>query len=189
MMRTLRTVLVAVFVVGLGASTAAATHGPPDHTVPIRGSVVGVDTPPDFEDPECIVAGATWRFESSGTGRLAHLGKVGFDLVNCTTRSPPPQGEFELEIDGTMTFTAANGDMLVIAHEAAGVFVPGAATVSWAITEWVVEDGTGRFEGATGSGVGNAVTYIPQTDAEIPYTEIDLSGEIAYDASNRAQRR
>ena len=188
-MKTLRTVVVAVLLVGLGASTAAASHGQPDHPVPIRGSILGLDTPPNFEDPECLAAGATWRFESSGTGTLSHLGKVHFDLVNCTTWYPPPAGSFELEIVGTMTFTAANGDMLVIAHEAEGVYVPGSATVDWTITEWVVEDGTGRFDSATGSGDGYALTYVPQSEEEIPYTEIDLSGEIAYDASNRSQQR
>lgn len=188
MMKTLRAIVIAGLLVGLSASTAAAGHGPPDRAVPIGGSIVGLDTPPDFEDPECLAAGATWRFESSGTGTLSHLGRVEFDLVNCTTWSPPPEGDFGLEIAGTMTFTAANGDMLVIAHEAAGVFVPGAATVPWEITEWVVDRGTGRFAGATGSGVGNAVTYIPQTETETAHTEIDLSGEIAYDASNRSRR-
>lgn len=188
MTKTLRAIALALLMVVLGTSTAAASHGQPGHEVPIRGSVVGLDPGPDFEDPECLAAGATWRFESSGTGHLAHLGKVDFDLANCTTWYPPPEGDFRLEIAGTMTFNAANGDELVISHHATGVFVPGSATVPWTITEWVVHDGTGRFEGATGSGIGNAVTHIPQTETELAYTEIDFSGEIAYDASNRSKR-
>lgn len=189
MTKTLRVIALALMMVVLGASTASATRGQPDHAVPFRGSIVGLDPGPDFENPGCPAQpppAVPWRFESSGTGNLAHLGKVDFELANCTTWYP--EDDLRLEIAGTMTFTAANGDELVIAHQATGLFVPGSATAPWTITEWVVDSGTGRFEGATGSGVGNAVTHIPQTETETPYTEINLSGEIAYDASNRSER-
>lgn len=200
MTKTFRVIALALLMVMLGTSTAAASRGQPDHTVPIRGSVVGLDPGPDFGNTGCPApppGAVPWRFESSGTGNLAHLGKVDFVLANCTTWYPPlppeselPEGDFRLEIDGMMTFIAANGDELVITHTAEGFFFPGSATATWTITEWVVADGDGRFEGATGSGVGNAVTNIPPPDTEIMgYTEINLSGEIAYDASNRSKRR
>lgn len=189
MTKMFRAIALALLMVVLGTSTAAATPDQPGHTVPIQGSVVGLDPGPDFENPGCPAQpppAVPWRFESSGNGNLAHLGKVDFDLANCTTWYP--EEDLRLEIAGTMTFTAPNGDELVIAHRATGLFVPGSATAPWTITEWTVHDGTGRFEGASGSGVGNAVTHIPLTETDIAYTEINLSGEIAYDASNRSKR-
>lgn len=184
MIRVLRTILFAGLLVILGTSSAVATHGQSDHAVPIRGSVAGADTPPDMGENECTNAGASWRFASSGSGTVSHLGKVNFDLVNCTTVNP----DFSLIISGKIKFTAANGDELVITHNGAGSFnpfLPPPPTVPWDITSWQVDRGTGRFAGAQGSGQGHALTHVAQTAEEIDFTEISLNGTIAYDASGR----
>ena len=51
MMRMLRTILIALLLVVLGASTAAATHGQPHRAVPSGAPLVGIDAGPDFEAP------------------------------------------------------------------------------------------------------------------------------------------
>jgi hypothetical protein len=187
MINTLRALLMALLLVVAGATTAAATHGQPDRATPISGDISGIDTPPDFTAPGCP-EGASWRFESTGTGTLGHLGTVAFELADCTTLDP---ADFSLSIAGTLWLTAANGDVLVISLTGTGTFnplLPPSPTVPWDITAWQVDQGTGRFADAAGSGHGHALTHIAQTAAETDSTEISITGTISYDASDRSHK-
>jgi hypothetical protein len=81
---------------------------------------------------------------------------------------------------GTITFEAANGDELVIAHT--GYFEMGESVT--AFYAWAVESGTGRFDGAVGSGETIQELTFNETGTS---SEFSLSGMIAYDASSRSQ--
>ena len=72
----------------------------------------------------------------------------------CTT----VQASGVITIDGGITFTAANGDMLTITHQGTASIEGNIAT---ALDDWQVAEGTGRFLGATGSGESIQITYIP----------------------------
>lgn len=178
MARTLRMILVALLLVTVGSSAAWAANGAMVKDVPIRGWAVGADTI-DFTAPGCP-SGTSWSFETVGTGNVSHLGKVDFVLNNCTTEQPSGL----ITIDGAITFTAANGDMLTITHQGT-TSIEG--TTATALYDWQVAEGTGRFLGATGSGESIGITYIPG-DPKEGTSEISLTGTITYDASNRADR-
>ncbi|MHC5011399.1 MAG: hypothetical protein ACYTG6_10675 [Planctomycetota bacterium] len=80
----------------------------------------------------------TLHIEASGTG--THLGTC--DLSSITTWTPKDGG---LWFEGNGTITAANGDEFH--YTSYGWSFPGSADGDYEIT-----GGTGRFEGATGSG-------------------------------------
>lgn len=190
--------IVAVTTLGLLAiaSPASATRGQPDRAVPFSGSVLALDSGQIFptpEEPLDCPEGAEWQFFSRGTGQVSHLGRSDLDLIQCSRYVEPP---FVGQSEGTTTFTAANGDVLVLAHELTfdvhyTVFpVPdgfdGAGT-------WTVLDGTGRFDGATGSGTMTVLGDVPTDDTpmfDLPPggTFWTFTGAIAYDASGRSGR-
>lgn len=181
MTKVLRVLMCALLLLFGSASAAMATHGQPDRMVPIRGTVVSLMEGPDVSAPDCPEGTEwTWRYNSEGAGRLSHLGRVTYTFSHCTN---VPGDAIE---EGLMTVTAANGDELVMAYSGGGfVFAPEDPYVTWTIDWTIVEgEGTGRFAGATGSGEGHALTFFPPYPD--PYTELNLFGMIAYDASNRS---
>ena len=181
MAKALRTIFVALLVVLVGSSAAWA--GQMDKEVPIKGALTGTDLrevghpdcawliPDDWEGPEAF---PFWKFTTTGTGNVSHLGNVDFTLVNCTSPLADPMST------GTITFEAANGDELVIAHT--GYFEMGESVT--AFYAWDVESGTGRFDGAVGSGETIQELTFNETGTS---SEFSLSGMIAYDASSRSQ--
>ena len=172
-MRTLRAVVAVAVLILAMAAPAAAGHKR-GHDVPIKGALVGIDAV-DPGAPMCP-AGTSWRYMSVGTGNVSHLGKVDFVVTHCTVLNPDLTGSFG---NGTITFTAPNGDELVIAQWGTFVVSPD-FTVSDIELSWTVVGGTGRFDGATGSGTGTGLSDIPGNT-----TAVDLAGRIAYDASSR----
>ena len=128
--------------------------------VAITGTVTGQHGPPDMEAPGCP-PGTAWRFPSSGSGELSPFGMVDYVLTQCTTFGAEP-GSF-LSV-GTITFTFAAGDTLVIAQEMRSQLVgaPDAPPDGFTLeATWTVVDGTGRFAGAMGSGKMDGVGHIP----------------------------
>ena len=127
-------VLAGLIVLGLPGSISAGEQ------VPFKGSLEGVHV---SRTP--IVPGVVFdRFEI--TGQATQLGE--YDLVIEAVvdfRTPPVTAE------GTMTFTAANGDVLVAEFEgSSALVVPGLVL----ITEHATiepDSSTGRFAGATGT--------------------------------------
>ena len=164
MAKALRTIFVALLVVLVGSSAAWA--GRMDKEVPIKGALTGTDLrevghpdcawliPDDWDGPEAF---PFWKFTTTGTGNVSHLGKVDFTLVNCTSPLADPMST------GTITFEAANGDELVIAHT--GYFEMGESVQ--AFYAWDVESGTGRFDGAVGSGETHPGAHVQRNGYEL----------------------
>jgi hypothetical protein len=110
--------------------------------------------------------GYDWHFSASGIGNLSHLGKVEFDLAHCTTSVSPLLAEWN---GGSITFTVANGDTLVVAESGDSdlQFVGEGPPIGFTyVGVWEVIDGTGRFL--------NALV-------------LDVTGVISYDASDQAK--
>jgi hypothetical protein len=187
MFRTLRTFVGMTALVLAFAAPAAAT-GP---EVPVKGTVMGEHGPLDFDDEACLAAGYEWRFPSAGMGQMSHLGRVHYELTQCTV--PGPDG---LASVGTVTLTAANGDELWLEHtmlsQLIGDFDLGIDGFTFE-GEWMAVGGTGRFTNATGSGTLDGFGDIPDGVAifDIPdgLAQFNFSGKIAYHASDRANKR
>jgi hypothetical protein len=165
----------------LSVSTALATHGQPQQEVPIGGVLSGADS---YGDPSTCPAGAVWRYFQSGTGEFSHLGAVTVETTHCTWLDSATTGHAG---PGTITLTAANGDTLVLAHQVTFEFgMPTPGRIRNLIDlEWEVVAGTGRFEGATGTGGGSGISDIDLATGASA-TTVTLWGTFAHDASNRA---
>jgi hypothetical protein len=178
MMRLLRVTLCAMLLVLGSASAVTAGPGQP---VPIRGATVGQDQEPvPGVYPGCEEVGAPllWRFTSSGTGTVSHLGRVTYEFTHCT------HVDFTIT-QGVLTLDAANGDVLVLDYTAAITqYQPGDPDALWEMS-WTPAGGTGRFANAAGpGGTGYGVTHTPDSPLA-GTTDLKLSGMIDYAASNR----
>ena len=150
-------VLSAVLVaLALTAPAAAA-----ENQVPFKGTSSGIVTTVGF-DP---VAGIVY-VRSDGQGEATHLGRftvVGYVAIDVVSGG----------VQGIVTLTAANGDMLVLAL----VGGPGIDPAQ-GIGTFTIVDGTGRFQGATGH-FEQVITFAGSPPAEvIPYTEV-IEGTIS----------
>ncbi len=155
----------------------------------MKGTVLGEHGPPDFSAPDCP-DWALWRFSSEGAGQMSHLGRVEYSLTQCSV--PGPEG---IESEGTVTVTAANGDMLFIQHTMLSQIIgePGSDPEGFTLVgEWEAVGGTGRFVRATGGGTMDGVGDILNGEAifDIPdgLAEFNFVGKIAYVASDRFNR-
>ena len=124
-----------------------------DPVRPFGGSFTTVDSF-DLDHPGCP-SDAFLRATVSGQGPFQHLGWTRVRLTHCSW--------LNLETGagrggpGEMTLTAANGDTLVLGYHATFQMAPWPDFVSSTVETlpWSVVGGTGRFEHATGSGVGH----------------------------------
>ncbi len=117
---------------------------------PFGGVVTGQAAP--VMTPSDCPSGAVGRYAAAGTGQMLHLGRMAYTVTHCAFMSSPVDGYIG---PGTIKLTAANGDTLVLT-EISGTFkfdqpMP-KTTTSHAAISWKVASGTGRFEGAAGSG-------------------------------------
>ena len=166
------TALVAVLCLAFAAPIAAA-----DPERPFGGWSTGADTN-DTNATGCP-AGTFIRYGNTGTGEFLHLGRVQVVVTHCTRLDPATgAGWFD---DGTITITAANRDTLSLDHQGTFQLSPWGTPPPWAgdiELTWDVVGGTGRFEEATGSGVGTG--FSDGVGLEGSTTTIWFSGEIAY---------
>ncbi len=165
-------VAMSVMVMAFGAPAWAADEKP------ITGTVMGVHWIDD------TVPGCSWEFYSMGTGTMAHLGKVHYYLEQCTIAGPAG-----ITSNGTITFTAANDDVLVLAHTMSSQVV-GAFEGFTVEGTWSVAGGTGRFEHADGNGSLSGFGDIPGGDMLFGLdgeAVFDFVGDVAYDASDRSE--
>jgi hypothetical protein len=112
----------------------------------------------------------------TGTCQLAHLGRVTYDFVHVIDFTASPI----TFTTTTLTFTAANGD--VLRAPGVGFAFPNAAGFAVSGT-YTFAGGTGRFTNATGY-----VNFVGQAAVPAFTATLTLDGEIAYDASDRGGR-
>jgi hypothetical protein len=107
--------------------------------------------------------------EITGHGQSSHLGKsifVAYSTINLTT--PPP-----FQISGTAIFTAANRDAFYTSF--AGTATPNNQGANNVVMTHTITGGTGRFDNATGTFVGNTVAVPGHAEGFITY-----EGTISY---------
>lgn len=164
----------------LGIVPAAAATTNTSHPQPISGTTSGPDT---YASPATCPEGAAWRFIGGGTGRLTHLGKVTAENTHCTFLS---DSSFS---GGEMTITAANGDELFMEYSGTFELVTdesGNPVRSDVNLDWVIVGGTGRFDGASGSGEGTGFSLIsgPATSTTTMYYEGTITTAVGALRSN-----
>jgi hypothetical protein len=94
----------------------------------------------------CSNAGGMAEAHFTGSMHVTHLGLSDWSAVQCYNFLVSPPQVFTRE-----TFTAANGDQLILFEDETPLDqVP--AGYDWGF-DFIVEGGSGRFEGATGEGV------------------------------------
>lgn len=170
-------------IAALALAATPASAGLADPPIrPITGSAVTQDSMGPLDG--CALPGAQWSFAGEGPGTFSHLGTVWFDIEHCSMMTGPTTGVFG---GGTITITAPNGDQLFMTEQGSFELVldpTNTFPVSSLIDmQWEIVGGTGRFVDATGEGTAN-----PIGDLLAGTTSATLTGTIAYDASNRAER-
>lgn len=118
--------------------------------VPLKGRGTwewdGVLHPPG---ERCSAAGGMAEAHFTGIMHVTHLGLSDWSAVQCYNFSFSPPQVFTRE-----TFTAANGDQLILFEDETPLDpVPAGCDRGF---DFIVEGGSGRFEGATGVGIAPA---------------------------------
>lgn len=147
----------------------AAPAAAKDPVRPFDAWVSGTDS---MGDVSTCPAGATLRYVSSGSGTMMHLGLTTGAVTHCVWMDSPTSGRFGA---GTITFTAANGDVLILAQVGTFQFDAWPPTTSTIELTWIVAGGTGRFADASGSGTGAGTS-----DMLAGTTRTHLTGTISY---------
>jgi hypothetical protein len=134
-----RTILALMLIAGLLLSLAmpavAATARP------FKGSFQGVA---GLAVPRC---GSDVTLGFSAVGAVTHLGRIEGQASNCSSPSFPVA---EVDVrDGIVLFAAADGSTITAAYSGVQQ-TPVAGVAAYSLTMTLVE-GTGRFEGASGS--------------------------------------
>jgi hypothetical protein len=147
---------------------------PAAHSVPMKGTVSGVATlgATSFDQ----FGNAVVPVSSTGSGTISHLGKVTMTESHTTTILASSGYKTSAVTGGEATIVAANGDELFLTFSGTGILTgPGqfADTFNYTVT-----GGTGRFEGAGGTGVIHS-TDGQGTGNRVPFV-FDLAGVISY---------
>ena len=153
---------IAIFLVAWGIALPV----PAADSVPFRAIFQTVPVPTGSCGPGCIA------LEIGGAGQATHMGRT---VIAGPSQVIIPLGQ---QI-GTSTLTAANGDTIVIVFAGTVDFEgPTPADPVSFQGAWDVIGGTGRFDGATGSGIysGNAAG---------PSGELLLTGQLTNRRANK----
>ena len=151
-----------------GSAEAADGRLPAATLVPFKGTFDATGTATDIPGDRCPAL----TIQIEGAGTATHLGALTTVQSHCVT---PPSFDFTL---GEFTLTAANGDQLFGTYE--GQFLPLAPPLVAIDGELTFTGGTGRFAGATGSGVASGEQNLATGDATVV-----LEGTISSVGSNR----
>jgi hypothetical protein len=165
-MKTISKTVLYLQMTALFLTTALAGPAAAEKEVPFCGSIETVAISSTFEFPFLSAS-------SIGTGKATHLGRftATWEIqINVTT----------LTATGTYVFTAANGDTLFTTFEAFG-FPTDDPFVVHIVEAHTITGGTGRFAGATGSFVHDALA---NQALEHPTTSGSLEGSIVLDKGN-----
>ena len=155
-------------VLAIAAITPATALGAAKRTeVPVRGTLDGVTSVDLATNPP--------QGTTQVSGQISHLGAVtGNSDFSLTFLGGPPA--IPLDLTGTLSLVAANGDELFGTFTGSAVSGPGDTTGTNLLT---IIGGTGRFTDATGS---LTETYSAQTTAQ---SATAISGPIALTIEGR----
>lgn len=177
-MRRFAALPLAIALIVIASTAAAATNGNPDKELPFRGFVSGDEASFDFQIPDgrCVeMAGVADSLTSfGGSGHATHLGRIDVVAQHCSDLDTGMYG------DGMLTITTANGDVLKGTYTN-GVSLTPPPEIAFVDDFTFVDGGTGRFVHASGGGSEAGVFFFDTNE-----WYIHMDGVIVYDASNRS---
>ncbi len=139
-----------------------------NHSVPQKGTVTGVATIQDGAITLDSAYNQVIPVSSTATGHISHLGRVTLTETHTTTILSASHYTTSSVTGGAATITAANGDKLFLTFGG-----PGVANAAGGFDDtftYLITGGTGRFQGATGSGT------IVSADQSVSKPFLDASG-------------
>jgi hypothetical protein len=140
---------------------AAAKHEVPKQKVPFHAQLVVLNEPP------VLCAPVQLCLALSGNGQATHLGRVSEvgQAVIYLASQPGPTPDCR-SVTNAMLLTGAKGDQLAVLLSGVNCQT-GATSGITALTHgtWVVTGGSGRFNGATGSGTYTTQINSPEATA------------------------
>lgn len=155
---------VAVLALALIGVTAPANAG--NQLRGFSGNLVGESTFVPTTDPTCTEL--PFKTVTTATGTVAHLGPVTMAALHCSGN----------HITGVMVLTGRHGNVTLSYDGPCTPFVPGTTLVECDL-DFTVAGGTGRYDGAGGSG-HIAVAVVPQP-SPVPWPgEFRIKGRISY---------
>jgi hypothetical protein len=176
-MKPLSFVLLCALIAGVGCSSDLMT-GPEEplpalakntvKMVPLKGSYTW-EVVPSPDPTQCFM-----HTVLQGSGQGTHVGH--FDIQQSHCFAYPPSLPTLETVDGHATITAANGDQLEFTYEGdfTHLFGPEGPIAVHIEGEIEVVGGTGRFEGATGSG-----TYLGSAPYPVTAGSMTFEGVIS----------
>lgn len=117
---------------------------------------------------------ATLQLKFAGDGPASHLGESA--IAGDSQLVPSGPGCFQIVTD-TVTLTAANGDQLVLTNSGEDCFDETGHIIG--VATFTVTGGTGRFDGATGTGTTEVVATPNETGLAGAFV-LTLRGRIWY---------
>ena len=126
-------------------------------SVPLKGSCALTFTGPAIPRPPII------HQIDTGTCHLTHMGLTEF------------YGEQDINVvngtqSGWRTLTAANGDKLYLTH--VGTSAPAGPGLISFVAQFTIVGGTGRFAGATGSGLGTGIATLATHSTSVTFDAV-----------------
>ena len=168
------TLAAAVLLLATVSTTAAGEPASRPFAEALSGYGTGMQMSPSFPGGDTFGGRCSepsqWITSMAGTGIVGHLGRVSWTSEHCFQLFAGTFGDAEVVI------TAANGDRLYATYD-------GAMTSETTFAETMtILGGTGRFAAASG-----VVSESGWFDPDSGYMEVNGTGWISYDASDRSE--
>jgi hypothetical protein len=161
----LKVAFVVALLVTLFFAVPALARPSDPHPLPFKAHVTGIGGPAPSGPPP-------WSQDVLGSGVASHMGLVSVYQHHSVVPTTDPN--ILIFYDGTCVWTAANGDMLFGTYAGYLQFNP--AGYFEIHGQFVWTGGTGRFQGATGTGLASGAQYLDGT------FDLVLDGTITYQA-------